>query len=104
MPGSMYMDIMRHLQNKDLKIVVDATKDLLVNVLQYHPFLIKPNNHELEELFGVTLKQEEDIIVYARKLQEWGSQCADIDGRRWGTSFDGRRKGLQKDAAERECS
>ena len=37
MPGSMYMDIMKHLQNKDLKIVVDATKDLLVNVLQYHP-------------------------------------------------------------------
>ena len=53
MPGSMYMDIMRHLQNKDLKIVVDATKDLLVNVLQYHPFLIKPNNHELGEIFGV---------------------------------------------------
>ena len=51
MPGSMYMDIMRHLQNKDLKIVVDATKDLLVNVLQYHPFLIKPNNHELGEIF-----------------------------------------------------
>lgn len=53
MPGSMYMDIMKHLQNKDLKIVVDATKDLLVNVLQYHPFLIKPNNHELGEIFGV---------------------------------------------------
>ena len=47
MPGSMYMDIMRHLQNKDLKIVVDATKDLLVNVLQYHPFLIKPINNFL---------------------------------------------------------
>ena len=47
MPGSMYMDIMRHLQNKDFEIVVDATKDLLVNVLQkYHPFLIGPNNHE----------------------------------------------------------
>ena len=53
MPGSMYMDIMKHLQTKDLKIVVDATKDLLVNVLQYHPFLIKPNNHELGEIFGV---------------------------------------------------
>jgi len=55
MPGSMYMDIMKHLQNKDLKIVVDATKDLLVNVLQYHPFLIKPNNHELGEIFGVKI-------------------------------------------------
>ena len=45
------MDIMEHLQNKKLNIVVDATKDLLMNVLAYHPFLIKPNNHELGEIF-----------------------------------------------------
>ena len=62
MPGSMYMDIMRHLQNKDLKIVVDATKDLLVNVLQYHPFLIKPNNHELGEIFGVKIESKAVLI------------------------------------------
>ena len=74
MPGSMYMDIMRHLQNKDLKIVVDATKDLLVNVLQYHPFLIKPNNHELGEMFGVTLKTRDEIVTYAKKLQEMGAK------------------------------
>ena len=61
------------LAGRKIHIVVDATKDLLLNVLKYHPFLIKPNNHELEELFGVTLKQEEDIIVYARKLQEMGA-------------------------------
>ena len=47
-----YMDIMKHLSDKKLDIVVDATNDLLVNVLQYHPFLIKPNNHELGEIFG----------------------------------------------------
>ena len=74
MPGSMYMDIMKHLQNKDLKIVVDATKDLLVNVLQYHPFLIKPNNHELGEMFGVTLKTRDEIVTYAKKLQEMGAE------------------------------
>lgn len=70
MPGSMYMDIMKHLQNKDLKIVVDATKDLLVNVLQYHPFLIKPNNHELGEIFGVKIENKADVITYAKKMQE----------------------------------
>ena len=53
MPDDIYMDIMRYLQTKDVRIVVDATKDLLVNVLPYHPFLIKPNNHELGEIFGV---------------------------------------------------
>ena len=74
MPGSMYMDIMRHLQNKDLKIVVDATKDLLVNVLQYHPFLIKPNNHELGEIFGVEITDKDDVIKYAKKLQEKGAR------------------------------
>ena len=74
MPGSMYMDIMRHLQNKDLKIVVDATKDLLVNVLQYHPFLIKPNNHELGEIFGVEVTDKDDVIKYAKKLQEQGAR------------------------------
>ena len=73
MPQTIYMDIMKYLADKDLKIVVDATKDLLVNVLQYHPFLIKPNNHELGELFGVELKTREEVIPYAKKLQEKGA-------------------------------
>ena len=60
MPQTIYMDIMKYLADKDLKIVVDATKDLLVNVLQYHPFLIKPNNHELGEIFGVKITEKED--------------------------------------------
>lgn len=74
MPKTMYMDIMQHLQEKNLKIVVDATKDLLVNVLQYHPFLIKPNNHELGEIFHVTVERKEDVIQYAKKLQEMGAR------------------------------
>ena len=73
LPEDIYERIMERLAGRKIHIVVDATKDLLLNVLKYHPFLIKPNNHELEELFGVTLKQEEDIIVYARKLQEMGA-------------------------------
>ena len=72
MPQTIYMDIMKYLADKDLKIVVDATKDLLVNVLQYHPFLIKPNNHELGEIFGV--KITEDVIPYGKKLQEKGAR------------------------------
>lgn len=74
MPRTMYMDIMRHLQEKKLKIVVDATKDLLVNVLQYHPFLIKPNHHELGEIFGVTLTEKKDVVPYAKKMQEMGAK------------------------------
>lgn len=74
MPASMYRDIMEHLQGKDLKIVVDATKDLLLNVLPYHPFLIKPNNHELGEIFGVELKEKTDVICYAKKLQTQGAR------------------------------
>ncbi len=74
MPESMYMDIMAHLKEKNLKIVVDATRDLLVNVLPYHPFLIKPNNHELGEIFGVTITEKADVIKYAKKLQEKGAR------------------------------
>ena len=73
MPQTMYMDIMKHLQGRNLKIVVDATRDLLVNVLPFHPFLIKPNNHELGEIFGVELKDRESVIPYAKKMQEMGA-------------------------------
>ena len=62
------------LKDKDVKVVVDATKDLLLNVLKYHPFLIKPNNHELGEMFQTTLTTEEEIIAHAKKLQERGAR------------------------------
>lgn len=74
MPKTIYMDIMEHLQEKKLHIAVDATKDLLVNVLQYHPFLIKPNNHELGEIFGVELSQKSEVVLYAKKLQDKGAR------------------------------
>lgn len=74
MPGSMYMDIMKHLSDRKLKIVVDATKDLLVNVLEHHPFLIKPNNHELGEIFNVTLEKKDEVVEYAKRLQGKGAR------------------------------
>ncbi len=74
MPESMYMDIMDYLKEKNIRIVVDATKDLLVNVLPYRPFLIKPNNHELGEIFGQELKEKDEVIRWAKRLQEKGAK------------------------------
>lgn len=74
LPENIYEIIMEKLQEKGIRVVVDATKELLLNVLKYHPFLIKPNNHELGEMFGVTLNSDEEIITYAKKLQEKGAE------------------------------
>lgn len=74
MPADIYEKILERLQNKNVKAVVDATKDLLLNVLKYKPFLIKPNNHELGEMFGVTLKTNAEIEEYARKLKDMGAR------------------------------
>ena len=74
LPDDMYERIMERLAGTDVRISVDATKALLMNVLKYHPFLIKPNNHELGEMFGVTLKSDEEIGEYARKLQKMGAR------------------------------
>lgn len=74
LPQSMYMDIMKHLQGRGIDIAVDATRKLLVNVLPYGPFLIKPNNIELGEIFGKELKDKDEIIEYAKKLQEQGAR------------------------------
>lgn len=73
MPDLVYRDIMEYLQHKKLMITVDATGELLINVLQYHPFLVKPNNHELGEIFGVTITDRKEAAVYAKKLQEMGA-------------------------------
>ena len=77
-PSSMaddaYQKIMEMLDGKGVRIVVDATRDLLMKVLPYHPFLIKPNNHELGEIFGVELKTRESVVPYAKQLQEKGAQ------------------------------
>lgn len=74
MSDNIYRDIMADLKDRGVMIVVDATKDLLLNVLEYHPFLIKPNNHELGEIFDVKLTTREEVIPYGRKLQEKGAR------------------------------
>lgn len=74
MPKSIYSDILERLQDRGIRCVVDATGELLVNVLKYHPFLIKPNNHELGEIFQVTLTEREQIAPYAKRLQEMGAR------------------------------
>ena len=73
MPGTIYSNILEALQGRGIRFVVDATKDLLLNVLQYHPFLIKPNHHEIGEIFGVKLETRESVVPYAKKLQEMGA-------------------------------
>lgn len=74
LPDSIYCEIMKRLEHKNLNITVDATQDLLVNVLKYKPFLIKPNNHELGEIFGVELKTRSEVIPYANKMREMGAR------------------------------
>lgn len=73
-PDDIYERIMKSLLDKQVEFIVDATKDLLLKVLKYRPFLIKPNHHELAEMFNVELKNDEDIIAYGKKLQEMGAK------------------------------
>ncbi len=73
MPDDIYRLILKRMESKKIMAVVDATGDLLMNVLPYHPFLIKPNNHELGELFDVSITTREQVVPYAKKLQERGA-------------------------------
>lgn len=74
MPDDAYQKVMERLKGRDVLTAVDATQDLLLKVLPYHPFLIKPNNHELGEIFGVELKTREEVVPYGRRLQEMGAK------------------------------
>lgn len=73
-PDSIYKDMMALVEGKGVEVIVDATGALLKQVLPYKPFLIKPNNHELGELYGVELNSRKDVIPYAKKLQEDGAK------------------------------
>ena len=74
LPQTTYERLLARLQGRGVRAVVDATRDLLVNVLQYHPFLIKPNNHELGEIVGKVLTTDEEITAAARTLQQKGAR------------------------------
>ena len=69
-----YEKICSIVKKQNVKIVVDATKNLLVQALKYNPFLIKPNNEELGEIFGVEIHTKEDAYVYGKKLKEMGAK------------------------------
>lgn len=71
---SIYMDIMEALKEKEVRIVVDATGELLANVLKHRPFLVKPNKNELEEIFDVALRNKNEVEIYARKLKDMGAR------------------------------
>ena len=81
LPDDIYERIMERLDGRGIRIVVDAEKKLLLNVLKYHPFLIKPNNHELGDMFGVVLKTDEEIVTYAKKLHGRRRRDPPDDGR-----------------------
>ena len=74
MPVDIYEKIMERLQNKGVKFIVDTTGESLLKALKYNPFLIKPNHHELGELFGVKLNNKEEVIEYAKKLKDMGAE------------------------------
>lgn len=74
MPSDIYMDIMKHLEGRGIDITVDATRQLLAKVLPLHPFLVKPNHHELAELFNVEIRTKDDVEKYARRMQEMGAR------------------------------
>ena len=73
LPSDIYEKILKRISHKNIRTIVDATNDLLLNVLKYRPFLIKPNNHELGEIFGAELKTDAEIEKYARKLHDMGA-------------------------------
>ena len=74
LPENIYETILARLSDKNITFVVDATGDLLKNVLVYKPFLIKPNHHELGEIFGKTLKNTDEIAHYAKEMQKMGAR------------------------------
>lgn len=73
LPDDLYSKILEELSGKNINIVVDTTGNQLLNVLKYKPFLIKPNHHELGEIFGQEMDNTEKITEYAKKLQEMGA-------------------------------
>ena len=73
LPDDLYSTILREVYGKGIKVVVDTTGNQLLNVLQYKPFLIKPNHHELAEIFAQEMDTAEKITVYAKKLKEMGA-------------------------------
>lgn len=74
LPEDFYEQIMKKLESKQIKVIVDATKNTLLNTLKYQPFLIKPNHHEIAELFEVKIETTSELLMYGQKLKDMGAQ------------------------------
>jgi len=74
LPDDIYEKILKKLDGRGIDFIIDATGDLLVNVLKYRPLMVKPNHHELGDIFGVEIKNIDDIVKYSKKLQEMGAR------------------------------
>lgn len=74
LPSDIYEKILAGLSGRDVRCAVDASGKLLLNVLRYRPFLIKPNNFELGELFGAEIASDDDAVHYAEKLRAMGAR------------------------------
>lgn len=73
LPHDMYERVMERVAPRGVRVVVDAERDLLTRALPLGPFLVKPNNHELGDIFGVELRTRDEVVPYARRLQEMGA-------------------------------
>lgn len=73
-PDDIYKILLEKLKNKNIRLVVDCEKDLLLNTLEFKPFLIKPNNNELSDIFETQINDFESALFYARKLQTMGAK------------------------------
>ncbi len=91
-PSDIYENICAWMQGKQVDIIVDAEKQLLKKVLKYRPFLIKPNHHELGQMFGVELQDKEEAIYYAKMLQEYGARNIIVSMAEQGAVFVGEGK------------
>lgn len=69
-----FKEIAKKVSEKKATLVVDSNKELVLDTLQYKPFVVKPNEFELGEMFGVTVNSIEEILIYAKKLQEKGAK------------------------------
>ena len=74
LPEDMYMQIMRRLGGRGIQFVVDAPGQLLMESLEAHPFLIKPNIHEVGRIFGAEIEEPDECMPYAHKLQDAGAR------------------------------
>ena len=98
LPKNIYENILKRLDGRNIKFIVDATGDLLKNVLKYKPFLIKPNHHELSDLFNIEISSNAEIIFYAKKLKEMGARNVLISMASKGAIFIGENGDVLKSA------